>query len=172
VLGAMPPRCRPRLQGKVREEFPSLAVDHSSVGRRKATESAWLVPILAHSGFAGKGNGSLLFHAFHRKSSTSRERPVVHRLQVFVPELVDGESEFDGMAALFSSNSSPTAMGSTTSAKSSCSRDRRGRSAHGRERCRSHTAISDALRIGTIRDGKLVFNDIRQHVSVKRSQRT
>jgi len=63
-----------------------LRSDHSSVGRRKATESAWLVQSLHTVVCAGKGNGSLLFHAFPQEIIDKvAGRPVVHRCKSSSP---------------------------------------------------------------------------------------
>lgn len=119
---------------------------------------------------AGKGNGSLLFQAFPQEiidkiAEATGSNPV----QVSVPDLVDGEIEFDEEGRVFLVEQFPNGDG-TTHERKIFLLQMSGRGevlVDGRvvERVQPFPMRYGA---GTIRDGKLVFNDIRQRPSVKR----
>jgi hypothetical protein len=119
---------------------------------------------------AGKGNGSLLFHAYPQEiidkvAEATGSNPV----EVSVPGLVDGEIEFDADGRVFLVEQFPNGDGSTHERKIFLLQiSKRG------EVCMDGRVVERVqpflMRYGSgkIRDGKLVFNDIRQRPTVKR----
>src|SRR5467141_2305625 len=156
-----------------REEFQALrSIVRAWGDGKKQNRRGWCQSLHAVI-CAGKGNGSLLFHAFPQEiideiAEETGSTPV----QVLVPDLVDGEIEFDedGRASLV--EQFPNAAGRTHQ-----------RTIFLLQILKKGEVLVDGKVVdrvqpfpmrygsGTIRDGKLVFNDIRQHVTVKRSTR-
>jgi len=118
VRGATPPEVpsMPSRSGPARSFRPCGR--SFELGETEEAEPARLVPVLARSHLCGKGNGSLLFHAFPQEiidkiAEETGSTPV----QVFVPDLVDGEIEFDEEGRVFLVEQFPTATAAPTSAR-------------------------------------------------------
>jgi len=153
-----------------REEFQALRSIVRAWGEgKKENRRGWCQALHAVI-CAGKGNGSLLFHAFPQEIIDKvAEETGSNPVEVFVPDLVDGEIEFDEDGRVFLVEQFPNGDGS----------------AHERkifllEISRKGEVLVDGKVIdrvqpfpmrygsGTIRDGKLVFTNIRQRATVKR----
>ena len=121
---------------------------------------------------AGKGNGSLLFLSFPQEIIDKiAEETGSNPVQVSVPDLVDGEIEFDDEGRVFLVEQFPNGDGSTHERKIFLLQVSK------KGELLMDGKIIDRVRpfpmrygSGAIRDGKLVFSDIRQHPTVKRSQ--
>lgn len=153
-----------------REEFQALRSLVAAWGDGKRENRRGWCQALHTVICAGKGNGSLLFQAFPQEiidkvADETGSNPV----QVSVPDLVDGEIEFDEEGRVFLVEQFPNGDGTTherkilllqISGKGEVLVD--GRAV---ERVQPFPMKYGA---GTIRDGKLVFNDIRQRPTIKR----
>jgi hypothetical protein len=121
---------------------------------------------------AGKGNGSLLFLAFPQEIIDKiAEETGSNPVQVSVPDLVDGEIEFDDEGRVFLVEQFPNGDGSTHERKIFLLQVSK------KGELLMDGKIIDRVRpfpmrygAGAIRDGKLVFSDIRQHPTIKRSK--
>ena len=157
-----------------REEFHALrSIVRAWGDGKKQDRRAWcqaLHTIIC----AGKGNGSLLFHAFPQEVIDKvAEETGSNPVQVFVPDLVDGEIEFDDDGRVFLVKAFPNSDGSTHERKIFLL-----------QITKIGEVILDGkvvervqpfpMRYGTgaIRDGRLVFNDIRQRTTVRRQPTT
>ncbi len=120
---------------------------------------------------AGKGNGSLLFHAFPQEIIDKiAEETGSNPVEVFVPDLVDGEIEFDEEGRVFLVEQFPNGDGSTHERKIFLLQiSKKGEVLVDGKAVDRVQPFPMRYGSGTIRDGKLVFNDIRQHTTVKRS---
>jgi DNA polymerase III delta prime subunit len=120
---------------------------------------------------AGKGNGSLLFHAFPQEIIDKvAEETGSNPVEVFVPDLVDGEIEFDEDGRVFLVEQFPNNDGSTHERKIFLLQiSRKGEVLVDGKVIDRVQPFPMRYGSGTIRDGKLVFNDIRQRATVKRS---
>src|SRR6185437_7319918 len=119
---------------------------------------------------AGKGNGSLLFHAFPQEIIDKvAEETGSNPVEVFVPDLVDGEIEFDEDGRVFLVEQFPNGDGSTHERKIFLLQiSKKGEVlADGKvvDRVQPFPMRTGS---GTIRDGKLVLSDIRQRTTVRR----
>jgi len=123
---------------------------------------------------AGKGNGSLLFHTFPQEiidkiAETTGSNPV----QVFVPDLVDGEIEFDDEGRVFLVEHFPNAGGSTHERKIFLLQvSKKGELLMDGKIIDRVQPFPLRYGSGTIRDGKIVFNNIPQHPTIKHSKAT
>ncbi len=156
---------------RFREEFQALRSIVRAWGDGKnQNRRGWCQAL--HAGIcAGKGNGSLLFHAFPQEvidkiAEETGSTPV----QVSVPDLVDGEIEFDEEGRVFLVEQFPNGDGSTHERKIFLLQISK------KGQVLVDGAVVDRVQpfpmrygSGTIRDGKLVLNDIRQRPTVKRS---
>ena len=153
-----------------REEFQALRSLVAAWGDGKRENRRGWCQALHTIICAGKGNGSLLFQAFPQEIIDKvAEETGSNPVQVSVPDLVDGEIEFDEDGRVFLVEQFPNGDGTTherkifllqISGKGELLVD--GRVV---ERVQPFPMKYGA---GTIRDGKLVFNDIRQRPTVKR----
>ena len=123
---------------------------------------------------AGKGNGSLLFHTFPQEiidkiAETTGSNPV----QVFVPDLVDGEIEFDDEGRVFLVEHFPNAGGSTHERKIFLLQvSKKGELLMDGKIIDRVQPFPLRYGSGTIRDGKIVFNNIPQHPTIKHLKAT
>jgi len=156
-----------------REEFQALrSIIRAWGDGKKQNRRGWCQSLHAVI-CAGKGNGSLLFHAFPQEiidkiAEETGSTPV----QVFVPDLVDGEIEFDEDGRVFLVEQFPNGDGSTHERKIFLLQIlKKGEVLVDGKVVDRVQPFPMRYGSGTIRDGKLVFNDIRQHATVKRSTR-
>ena len=118
---------------------------------------------------AGKGNGSLLFHAFPQEAIDKiAEKTGSTPVQVAVPDLVDGEIEFDAQGRVFLVEQFPNGDGTTHERKIFL------RAVSEKGEVVVDGAVTARVQpfpmqhgSGTIRDGRLVLNDIRQRATVR-----
>jgi hypothetical protein len=154
---------------RFREEFQALrSIVRAWGDGKKQNRRGWCVA-LHKIVCGGKGNGSLLFHAFPQEvidkiAEATGSTPV----QVAVPDLVDGEIEFDDQGRVFLVEQFPNGDGSTHERKIFLLQV----SAEGQVLVDG--AITGRVQpfptrygSGTIRDGRLVLNDIRQRATVR-----
>jgi len=123
---------------------------------------------------AGKGNGSLLFHAFPQEVIDKvAEQTGSTPVEVSVPNLVDGEVEFDEDGRVFLVEQFSNGDGSTHERKIFLLRISRKGECLWMTRlstvCSHSQCSADPERF---RDGKVVFNNIRQRPIVRRSTTT
>src|SRR6266850_519239 len=161
-------------QERSREEFQALrSIVRAWGDGKKQNRRGWCQSLHAII-CAGKGNGSLLFHAFPQEiidkiAEETGSRPV----EVFVPDLVDGEIEFDEEGRVFLVERFPNGDGSTHERKIFLLQiSKRGEVLVDGKAVDRVQPFPMRYGSGTIRDGKLVFNDIRQHTTVKRATTT
>ena len=161
-------------QERSREEFQALrSIVRAWGDGKKQNRRGWCQSLHAII-CAGKGNGSLLFHAFPQEiidkvAEETGSRPV----EVFVPDLVDGEIEFDEEGRVFLVEQFPNGDGSTHERKIFLLQiSKRGEVLVDGKAVDRVQPFPMRYGSGTIRDGKLVFNDIRQHTTVKRATTT
>ena len=116
----------------------------------------------------GKETARCCFTPSHRKSSTrSRRRPAADPVEVFVPDLVDGEIEFDEEGRVFLVEQFPNGDGSTHERKIFLLQiSKKGEVLVDGKAVDRVQPFPMRYGSGTIRDGKLVFNDIRQRTTV------
>jgi hypothetical protein len=157
-----------------REEFQALrSIVRAWGDGKKQNRRGWCQSLHAII-CAGKGNGSLLFHAFPQEiidkiAEETGSRPV----EVFVPDLVDGEIEFDEEGRVFLVEQFPNGDGSTHERKIFLLQiSKKGEVLVDGKAVDRVQPIPMRYGSGTIRDGKLVFNDIRQHTTVRRATTT
>src|SRR6267142_427496 len=157
-----------------REEFQALrSIVRAWGDGKKQNRRGWCQSLHAII-CAGKGNGSLLFHAFPQEiidkiAEETGSRPV----EVFVPDLVDGEIEFDEEGRVFLVERFPNGDGSTHERKIFLLQiSKRGEVLVDGKAVDRVQPFPMRYGSGTIRDGKMVFNDIRQHTTVKRATTT
>ncbi len=157
-----------------REEFHALrSIVRAWGDGKKQDRRGWCQSLHAII-CAGKGNGSLLFHAFPQEIIDKiAEETGSNPVQVSVPDLVDGEIEFDEEGRVFLVEQFPNGDGSTHERKIFLLQISK------KGEVRVDGKVIDRVQpfpmrygSGTIRDGKLVFNDIRQRTTVKRSTTT
>jgi hypothetical protein len=123
---------------------------------------------------AGKGNGSLLFHAFPQEVIDKiAEETGSNPVQVSVPDLVDGEIEFDEEGRVFLVEHFPDGDGRSHERKIFLL-----------QVSKKGEVLVDGMVVdrvqpfpmrygsGTIRDGTLVLNQVSQRATVKRSMST
>ncbi len=156
-----------------REEFQALrSIIRAWGDGKKQNRRGWCQSLHAVI-CAGKGNGSLLFHAFPQEiidkiAEETGSTPV----QVFVPDLVDGEVEFDEDGRVFLVEPFPNGDGSTHERKIFLLQiSKKGEVLVDGKAVDRVQPFPMRYGSGTIRDGKLEFNDIRQHATLKRSTR-
>jgi hypothetical protein len=154
---------------RFREEFQALRSIVRAWGDGKKQNRRGWCQALHMIICAGKGNGSLLFHAFPQEvidkiAEATGSTPV----QVAVPELVDGEIEFDDQGRVFLVEQFPNGDGSTHERKIFLLQ------VSGRGEVLVDGAATGRVQpfpmrygSGAIRDGKLVLNDIRQRATVR-----
>jgi hypothetical protein len=123
---------------------------------------------------AGKGNGSLLFHAFPQEIIDKiAEETGSNPVQVSVPDLVDGEIEFDDQGRVFLVEQFPNSDGGTHERKIFLLQiSKKGEVLVDGRVVQRVQPFPMRYGSGEVRDGKLVFNDIRQRPTIKRSTTT
>ena len=119
---------------------------------------------------AGKGNGSLLFHVFPQEIIDKiAEETGSNPVQVSVPDLVDGEIEFDEDGRVFLIEQFPSGDGTTHERKIFLLRiSKKGEVLVDGKIVERVEPFPMQYGSGLIRDGKLVFSSIRQRPTVKR----
>ncbi|MGB2888108.1 MAG: hypothetical protein WBC04_10450 [Candidatus Acidiferrales bacterium] len=154
-----------------REEFQALrSIVRAWGDGKKQSRRGWCQSLHAVV-CAGKGNGSLLFHAFPQEVIDKiAEETGSNPVEVFVPDLVDGEIEFDEEGRVFLVEQFPNGDGSTHERKIFLLQiSKKGEVLVDGKVVDRVQPFPMRYGSGTVRDGKLVFNDIRQHATVKRS---
>ena len=154
-----------------REEFQALRSIVRAWGEgKKQNRRGWCQALHAVI-CAGKGNGSLLFHAFPQEIIDKvAEETGSNPVEVFVPDLVDGEIEFDEDGRVFLVEQFPNGDGSTHERKIFLLQiSKKGEVLADGKVVDRVQPFPMRYGSGTIRDGRLVFNDIRQRATVKRS---
>jgi hypothetical protein len=123
---------------------------------------------------AGKGNGSLLFHVFPQEVIDKvAEETGSNPVQVSIPDLVDGEIEFDDQGRVFLVEQFPNGDGSNHERKIFLLQvSKKGEVFMDGKIIDRVQPFPRRYGSGVIRDGKVVFDDIRQHPTVKRSRTT
>ena len=153
-----------------REEFQALRSIVRAWGDGKQQNRRGWCQCLHAIICAGKGNGSLLFHAFPQEiidkvAEETGSTPV----QVSVPDLVDGEIEFDDEGRVFLVEQFPNGDGTNHERKIFLLQiSRKGEVLVDGKVVERIQPFPMRYGSGTIREGKLVFNDIRQHPTVRR----
>jgi hypothetical protein len=154
-----------------REEFQALRSIVRAWGDGKMENRRGWCQALHAVVCAGKGNGSLLFHAFPQEIIDKvAEQTGSTPVEVSVPNLVDGEVEFDEDGRVFLVEQFSNGDGSTHERKIFLLRIS----------SKGEVLVDDIVvdRVqpfplrygsGTARDGKVVFNNIRQRPTVRRS---
>ena len=151
-----------------REEFQALrSIVRAWGDGKKQNRRGWCQSLHAII-CAGKGNGSLLFHAFPQEIIDKvAEETGSNPVQVFVPDLVDGEIEFDAEGRVFLVEQFPNGDGSTHERKIFLLQiSKKGEVLVDGKAVDRVQPFPMRYGSGTIRDGKLVFNDIRQRTTV------
>jgi len=153
---------------RFREEFQALrSIVRAWGDGKKQNRRGWCQGLHAIA-CAGKGNGSLLFHAFPQEvidkvAEETGSTPV----QVTVPDLVDGEVEFDEDGRVFLVEQFPNGDGTTHERKIFLLQiSRKGEVIVDGKAVDRVQAFPLQCGVGTIREGKLVFNGIRQRPTV------
>ena len=153
---------------RFREEFQALrSIVRAWGDGKKQNRRGWCQGLHAIA-CAGKGNGSLLFHAFPQEvidkvAEETGSTPV----QVTVPDLVDGEIEFDEDGRVFLVEQFPNGDGTTHERKIFLLQvSRKGEVIVDGKAVDRVQAFPLQCGVGTIREGKLVFNGIRQRPTV------
>jgi energy-coupling factor transporter ATP-binding protein EcfA2 len=154
-----------------REEFQALRSIVRAWGDGKQQNRRGWCQCLHAVICAGKGNGSLLFHAFPQEIIDKiAEETGSNPVEVFVPDLVDGEIEFDDEGRVFLVEQFPNGDGSTHERKIFLLQiSKKGEVLVDGKPVDRVQPFPMRHGSGTIHDSKLVFNDIRQHTTVKRS---
>lgn len=157
-----------------REEFQALRSIVRAWGDGKQQNRRGWCQCLHAVICAGKGNGSLLFHAFPQEIIDKiAEETGSNPVQVSVPDLVDGEIEFDDEGRVFLVEQFPNSDGSTHERKIFLLQiSKKGDVLVDGKVVQRVQPFPMRHGSGEIRDGKLVFNDIRQRTTVKRSTTT
>jgi hypothetical protein len=119
---------------------------------------------------AGKGNGSLLFHAFSQEIIDKiAEETGSNPVEVSVSDLVDGEIEFDEDGRVFLVEQFPNGDSTTHERKIFLLQiSKKGEVLVDGKVVERVEPFPMRFGSGVIRDGKLVFSDIRQRPTVKR----
>src|SRR5207302_1238898 len=153
-----------------REEFQALRSIVQAWGDGKNQNRRGWCQALHAIVCAGKGNGSLLFHAFPQEIIDKvAEETGSNPVQVSVPNLVDGEIEFDEHGRVFLVEQFPNGDGSTQERKVFLLRiTKLGEVLVDGKVVERVQQFPMRYGAGTIQDGKLVFNDIRQRPTVRR----
>jgi hypothetical protein len=153
-----------------REEFQALRSLVAAWGDGKRENRRGWCQALHAVICAGKGNGSLLFQAFPQEIIDKvAEETGSNPVQVSVPDLVDGEIEFDEDGRVFLVEQFPNNDGTTHERKIFLLQiSGRGEVLVDGRAVERVQPFPMRYGAGTIRDGKLVFNDIRQRPTVKR----
>ncbi len=153
-----------------REEFQALRSIVRAWGDGKKQNRGGWCQALHTVVCAGKGNGSLLFHAFPQEVIDKvAEETGSNPVQVFVPDLVDGEIEFDDDGRVFLVEQFPNGDGSTHERKIFLLQiTKKGEVLVDGKVVERVQPFPMRYGAGAIRDGKLVFNDIRQRPTVGR----
>jgi hypothetical protein len=153
-----------------REEFQALRSLVAAWGDGKRENRRGWCQALHAVICAGKGNGSLLFQAFPQEIIDKvAEETGSNPVQVSVPDLVDGEIEFDEDGRVFLVEQFPNNDGTTHERKIFLLQiSGRGEVLVDGRAVQRVQPFPMRYGVGTIRDGKLVFNDIRQRPTVKR----
>jgi hypothetical protein len=151
-----------------REEFQALRSIIRAWGDGKKQNRRGWCQALHTVVCAGKGNGSLLFHAFPQEVIDKvAEETGSNPVQVSVPDLVDGEIEFDDDGRVFLVEQFPNGEGSTHERKIFLLQiTKKGEVLVDGKVVDRVQPFPMRYGSGSIRDGKLVFNDIRQHPTV------
>ncbi|HEV2174459.1 MAG TPA: hypothetical protein VGR71_12875, partial [Nitrospira sp.] len=153
-----------------REEFQALrSIVRAWGDGKKDNRSGWCQALHVVV-CAGKGNGSLLFHAFPQEVIDKiAEETGSNPVQVSVPDLVDGEIEFDDDGRVFLVEKFPNGDGSTHERKVFLLQiTMKGEVLVDGKVVERVQPFPMRYGSGSIRDGKLVFKDIRQRPTVKR----
>ncbi len=153
-----------------REEFQALRSLVQAWGDgKKQNRRGWCQALHAVI-CAGKGNGSLLFHAFPQEIIDKiAEETGSNPVQVSVPDLVDGEIEFDEDGRVFLVEQFPNGDGTTHERKIFLLQiSKKGEVLVDGKVVERVQPFPMQYGSGLIRDGKLVFSSIRQRPSVKR----
>jgi hypothetical protein len=154
-----------------REEFQALRSLIRAWGDgKKQNRKGWCQALHAVI-CAGKGNGSLLFHAFPQEILDKiAEQTGSNPVQVAVPDFVDGEIEFDVDGRVFLVEQFPTGDGTSHERKILLLQISQ------KGELLVDGNVTDRVQpfpmrygSGMIREGKLVFSNIRQHTTIKRS---
>ena len=161
-------------KGRSREEFQALRSIVRAWGDGKQQNRRGWCQALHTIICAGKGNGSLLFHSFPQEIIDKiAEETGGNPVQVSVPDLVDGEIEFDDEGRVFLVEQFPNSDGSTHERKIFLLQvSKKGELLVDGKIIDRVQPFPMRYGSGTIRDGKLVFDNIRQHPTVKRSKPT
>jgi hypothetical protein len=156
---------------RFREEFQALRSLIRAWGDGKKQNRRGWCQALHIVVCAGKGNGSLLFHSFPQEvidkvADETGSTPV----EVSVPDLVDGEIEFDEDGRVFLVEQFPNGDGSTHERKILLLQISKKGEVLVDERVvdRVHP-FPTRYGSGKIHDGNLVFNEIRQRPTVRSS---
>jgi hypothetical protein len=153
-----------------REEFQALrSIVRAWGDGKKDNRRGWCQALHAVV-CAGKGNGSLLFHAFPQEVIDKiAEETGSNPVRVSVPDLVDGEIEFDDDGRVFLVEQFPNGDGGTHERKVFLLQiTKKGEVLVDGKVVERVQPFPMRYGSGEIRDGKLVFNDIRQRPTVKR----
>lgn len=153
-----------------REEFQALRSLVQAWGDgKKQNRRGWCQALHAVI-CAGKGNGSLLFHAFPQEIIDKiAEETGSNPVQVSVPDLVDGEIEFDEDGRVFLVEQFPNGDGTTHERKIFLLQiSKKGEVLVDGRVVERVQPFPMQYGSGVIRDGKLVFNEIRQRPTVIR----
>lgn len=154
---------------RFREEFQALRSIVRAWGDGKKQNRRGWCQALHKIICAGKGNGSLLFHAFPQEVIDKiAEKTGSTPVQVVAAGLVDGEIEFDDQGRVFLVEKFPSSDGSTHERKIFLLQVTE----------KGEVLVDGAVtgRVqpfplqygsGTISDGRLVFDDIRQRATVR-----
>ena len=153
-----------------REEFQALRSIVRAWGDGKQQNRRGWCQCLHAVICAGKGNGSLLFHAYPQEIIDKvAEETGSNPVEVFVPDLVDGEIEFDDEGRVFLVEQFPNGDGSTHERKIFLLQiSKKGEVLVDGRTVDRVQPFPMRYGSGAIHDSKLVFNDIRQHTTVKR----
>ncbi|HWO35540.1 MAG TPA: hypothetical protein VNO32_42645, partial [Candidatus Acidoferrum sp.] len=156
---------------RFREEFQALRSLIRAWGDGKKQNRRGWCQALHIVVCAGKGNGSLLFHSFPQEvldkvAEETGSTPV----ELSVPNLVDGEIEFDEDGRVFLVEQFPNGDGSTHERKILLLQiSKKGEVVVDEKVVDRVHPFPMRYGSGTIRDGKLVFNEIRQRPTVRGS---
>ena len=153
-----------------REEFQALRSLVQAWGDGKKQNRRGWCQALHTIICAGKGNGSLLFHAFPQEIIDKiAEETGSNPVEVSVPDLVDGEIEFDEDGRVFLVEQFPNGDGTTHERKMFLLQiSKKGEVLVDGKVVERVEPFPMQYGSGLIRDGKLVFSSIRQRPTVKR----
>jgi hypothetical protein len=153
-----------------REEFQALRSLVQAWGEGKKQNRRGWCQALHTIICAGKGNGSLLFHAFPQEIIEKiAEETGSNPVEVSVPDLVDGEIEFDEDGRVFLAEQFPNGDGTIHERKIFLLRiSKRGELLADGKVVERVEPFPMRYGSGVIRDGKLVFSSIRQQTTLKR----